>query len=138
MSPDVIGALRSSWFSPLEFAVHSRPRNRQPLKDISLPQVRDNVNRLRFMIHQAKDLSADQKAVIESLLGRRVREDETVSVRAIEAPPLSSERKHELAGLLRQHFAEIDARRKPGSAHEAEDVITEAMRSVRPGYRPRQ
>jgi hypothetical protein len=90
------------------------------------------------MIHQAKDLSADQKAVIESLLGRSVREDETVSVRAIEAPDLSGERKQELAASLRQHFAEVDARRKPGSAQEAEDVISEAMRSVRPGYRPRQ
>ena len=90
------------------------------------------------MIHQAKDLSADQKAVIESLLGRRVREDETVSVRAFESPVLSSERRPELSLLLKNHFAEVDARRRPGSAQEAEDVITEAMRSVRPGYRPRQ
>lgn len=30
----------------------------------------------------------------------------------------------------------MDAARKPVSEEEAEDIITEAMRSVRPGYRP--
>lgn len=34
------------------------------------------------MIRNAKDLSPDQKAAIESLLGRRILEDEAVSIRA--------------------------------------------------------
>jgi hypothetical protein len=34
------------------------------------------------MIRNARDLSPDQKAVIESLLGRRVLDDEAISVRA--------------------------------------------------------
>jgi hypothetical protein len=33
------------------------------------------------MIHKAKDLSPDQKTAIESLLGRTVAEDETISIR---------------------------------------------------------
>jgi hypothetical protein len=37
------------------------------------------------MIHSAKDLSPDQKAVVETLLGRRVLEDEEISVRAIQS-----------------------------------------------------
>jgi len=41
------------------------------------------------MIRNAKDLSPDQKAAIESLLGRRVLEDEAISVRAIQPPALS-------------------------------------------------
>jgi hypothetical protein len=90
------------------------------------------------MIRSAKDLSPDQKAAIESLLGRRVLEDEAISVRAIEPPALSDERKHELAEQLKQYFAEVDARRRPGSAEEADDIINDAMRSVRPGYRPHQ
>jgi hypothetical protein len=90
------------------------------------------------MIRNAKDLSPDQKAAIESLLGRRVLEDEAISVRAIEPPALSEERKHELAEQLKTYFAEVDARRKPGSPEEADDIINEAMRSVRPGYRPHQ
>lgn len=47
------------------------------------------------MIRNAKDLSPDQKAAIESLLGRRVLEDEAISVRAIEPPALSDQRRKE-------------------------------------------
>jgi hypothetical protein len=90
------------------------------------------------MIRNAKDLSPDQKAAIESLLGRRILEDEAISVRAIEPPALSDERKHELVEQLKKYFAEVDARRQPGSPEEAEEIINEAMRSVRPGYRPHQ
>jgi len=88
------------------------------------------------MIRNVKDLSPDQKAAIESLLGRRVLEDEAISVRAIEPPPLSDQRRQELAEELRKYFAAVDARRKPGSAAEAEEILTEAIRSTRPGYRP--
>jgi hypothetical protein len=90
------------------------------------------------MIRNAKDLSPDQKAVIESLLGRRVLEDEAISVRAIEPPPLSDQRRKELVEELGKYFAEVDARRKPGSAEEAEEILTEAIRSTRPNYRPHQ
>jgi hypothetical protein len=90
------------------------------------------------MIRNAKDLSADQKAAIESLLGRRVLEDEAISIRAIEPPALSEKRKHELTERLKKYFAEVDACRRPGSPEEAEDIINEAMRSVRPGYLPLQ
>ena len=90
------------------------------------------------MIHKAKDLSPDQRAAIESLLGRRILEDETISVRAIDSPSLSDERKRELVEQLKKYFAEVDARRKPGSSEEAEEIINDAMKSVRPGYRPHQ
>ena len=65
-------------------------------------------------------------------------EHEAISIRAIEPPALSEERKHELIEQLKKYFAEIDARRMPGSPEEAEDIINEAMKSVRPGYRPHQ
>ena len=90
------------------------------------------------MICNAKDLSPEQKAAIESLLGRRVREDEAVSVRTFEPVTVSHQRKLEIANELRKYFAEVDSARKPVSEEQAEEVITEAMRSVRPGYRPRQ
>jgi len=90
------------------------------------------------MIRNAKDLSPAQKAAIESLLGRRVLEDEAISIRAIEPPTLSNQRRQELADELRKYFAEVDARRKPGSPEEAEEILTEAIRSSRPGYRPHQ
>jgi len=88
------------------------------------------------MIHKAKDLSPDEKLLIEHLLGRRVLEDEAISVRAFEPPALSEERRLEIARQLQQYFSELDASRKAGSPDQADEVITEAVRSVRRGYCP--
>lgn len=90
------------------------------------------------MIHKAKDLSPDQKIAIESLLGRQLLDEEAISVRLIEPPALSDQQKRELAEQLRKYFAEVDARRHPASEEEAEDILTEAIRSSRPGFRPHQ
>jgi hypothetical protein len=35
-----------------------------------------------------------------------------------------------------KYFAKIDAQRKPVSEEEEEEIINEALRSTRPGYRP--
>ena len=88
------------------------------------------------MICNANDLSPDQKTALETLLGRRVQEGEAVSLRTFEPATVLPQRKLELANELRKYFAEVDAARKPISEAEAEDMITEAVRSVRPGYRP--
>ncbi|MFZ1135514.1 MAG: hypothetical protein WAN69_11225 [Candidatus Korobacteraceae bacterium] len=90
------------------------------------------------MIHRAKDLSPDQKLLIERLLGRRVLEDEAISVRAFEPPAIPDERRQEIADELKKYFAEVDASRSPASPDEADEVITEAIRSARPSYRPHQ
>ena len=90
------------------------------------------------MIHKAKDLSPEQKLAVESLLGRQVLDDEAISVRAVEAPALSDQQKRELAEDLRKYFAEVDSRRQPGSAEEAEGILADALRSSRPSYRPHQ
>jgi hypothetical protein len=88
------------------------------------------------MICNASDLSADQKAAIESLLGRRVHDGEAVSVRTFELASVSKQTKLEIVDELRKYFAEVDASRTAVSEEEAEEIITEAMRSVRPGYHP--
>ena len=67
------------------------------------------------MICNAKDLSPDQKAVIETLLGRRIQEDEAVSVRTFEPVVVSHQRRLEIANELRKYFAEVNAARKPVS-----------------------
>ena len=90
------------------------------------------------MIRHAKDLSPDQRRAIETLLGRRVLEDEAISIRAIEPPAVSQQRRKEIAEALKRYFAEMDAHRKPCSAGDAEEILTDAIRSTRPGYRPRQ
>jgi len=90
------------------------------------------------MICNARDLSPDQKIAIETLLCRRVQEGEAISVRTFEPVTVSHRRKLEIANELRKYFDEVDASRKPVSEEEAEDIVTEAMRSVRPGYRTHQ
>jgi hypothetical protein len=90
------------------------------------------------MIRNVKDLSPDQKTAVESLLGRSVSEHETVSVQAFAPPAISDQRRQEIAEALRQYFAEVDAKRQPVSAEEADDIINEAMRNSRPGSRPHQ
>lgn len=87
------------------------------------------------MILNAKDLSPDQKTVIENILGRRVPEDESVSVRAFEPPSLSDERRAEILHGLDAYFAEVDAQRQPVSTAEADRILNEALRSARPNYR---
>ena len=52
------------------------------------------------MICNAKDLSPDQKAAIETLLGRRIHEDEAVSVRTFEPVDVSHQRRLEIANEL--------------------------------------
>jgi hypothetical protein len=73
------------------------------------------------MIHKAKDLSPDQKMAIESLLGRTIADDETISIRALESASTpewlqQSWESAERLGLDRlsteEIEAEIDAARK--------------------------
>jgi len=90
------------------------------------------------MILNAKDLSSDQKAAIEGLLGRRVLDEETISVRTIEPTGISDQRKRELAEQLRKYFAEVDANRSNLPEADVESVLRESIRSSRPGYRPQQ
>jgi hypothetical protein len=90
------------------------------------------------MICSAKDLSPDQKSVLENLLGRRLLADEAVSVRAIEPPSISEQRRQEQSEQLKKYFAEVDSRRQPGSAEEADEILTEAIQSTRPRYRQHQ
>ena len=90
------------------------------------------------MIHKAKDLSPDQKAAVESLLGRQILEGEAVSVRAFEPAVLSDKRRQEIVDSLKRYFAQVDANSSSVSPGEAEKAVTEALRSTRPHYAPHQ
>ena len=59
-----------------------------------------------------------------------------VSVQAFERPLISEQRRREAAEALKNYFAEADAKRLPVFAEEADEIITEAIRSSRPGYHP--
>ena len=93
------------------------------------------------MLYRVKDLSPEQKQTIEGLLGRAVSNDEAVSVRAVPTATvipskLSPTQLIEALEGLDRYFAKVDDRRKPVSEEEEEAILTEAMRSVRPNYRP--
>ncbi len=65
------------------------------------------------MICNAEDLSPDQMAPVEHLLGRRVHAGEAISVRTFEPVSVSHERRLEIAEELRKYYAEVDASRSP-------------------------
>lgn len=90
------------------------------------------------MIRNATDLTPTEKAAVETLLIRRVQHGEAVSVRAIEQARIIPKERLKIANDLKKYFIETDATRKPISESEQEDAITEAMRNVRPRFRPPQ
>ena len=90
------------------------------------------------MIRNANDLTPTEKDALETLLGRRVQDSEAVSVRTFEQAGISPQERLQIADDLKKYFAEVDATRTPVPGSECEDAITEALRSVRPSYRPHQ
>jgi len=87
------------------------------------------------MIHKAKDLSPDQRTVIENLVGRSISDQEEISLRVLQPPKdISPERRQEILDGLNEYFSCVDAQRKPVSAEEADEIINEALRSARSVY----
>ena len=88
-------------------------------------------------LHSARKLPQPIRIALERLLGRTLSDNEAISVRAYqphEAP--SPEQQRHLIGELQSHFARIDERTKDIPDSEREEILDEAIRSVRPGYRP--
>lgn len=83
-------------------------------------------------------MSTDQRLAIEDLLGRRLRDDEKLSIRPIsitkEAPPLT--RRIEISEPMRYYFHRIDEQRKNAPEEEIDAAIDEALRHARPSYIP--
>ena len=90
------------------------------------------------MVHHVKDLSAEQRMAIESLLGRALLDEEALSIRPIpvtkDAPPLS--RRREIAKQMREHFAKLDQQTQDIPQDEMDGAIDEALTHVRPSYKP--
>ena len=74
--------------------------------------------------------------MIENLVGRRVLEDEAISVRAFEPPALSDELRRKISEELKRYYAEIDAQGRPGSTDDVDAILDEAIRSARPSFHP--
>ncbi len=86
-----------------------------------------------IMVHNVKDLSPDQRLAIESLLGRALRDEESLTIRptrVLKDSPSGAER----IGLFRQYFDHLDAlagRVKDVPEAEIDAAIDEAMQHVR-------
>ena len=90
------------------------------------------------MVYQVKDLSPEQRHAAEVLLGQPVAEEDAVSIERIEAgksaPPLSQEERMEAWRKLSERFAQTP---RPEVTETEEDAVaTEALRSIKPSYRP--
>jgi hypothetical protein len=84
----------------------------------------------------ARTLPPPVRNALEQLLGRAISDDEAISVRAYqphETPP--PDRQRAVAGELRHYFAKVDEKTKDIPASELEEILDEAIRSVRPSYR---
>ena len=93
------------------------------------------------MLHRVKDLSPEQKLAVEALIGRSVSEQESVSITAlppsqIQPSQLSGEERQAALEKLNRYFARLDAKRRPMTEEEEQALVTEALRSARPDYRP--
>ncbi|MGB6690416.1 MAG: hypothetical protein WBE76_21480 [Terracidiphilus sp.] len=85
------------------------------------------------MILQKEDLSPSQREAIEQLIGRRLLDEEAISLKAFSLDSLPDSERQAARKKLRE-FLNSD---RPGSRtpdEEFEAIFIEAMRSVRPGY----
>ena len=91
------------------------------------------------MLYRVKDLSPEQRQAAEILLGQPVSDDESVSIKRLGPStviPSSLSDAERIAALhaLNERFAAVPGPRV--SAEEEDAAVTEAIRSVRPNYRP--
>jgi hypothetical protein len=86
------------------------------------------------MIVQSAELTPNQKATLEELLGRQLLDRDAISVHTVSVP--SAAERLEATEKLREFLQDTKRPIPNCSEEELEDAITEAMRSVRPNYRP--
>lgn len=90
--------------------------------------------------HKVQDLAADDRHVVERLLGRSLNPDDVVELsvpsprHVIKEAPTGEERNRAF-DRLSAHFAMVDERVKDVPEEELEAAIEEALRSTRPSYR---
>ncbi|MBI1354145.1 MAG: hypothetical protein GC160_07350 [Acidobacteria bacterium] len=84
-------------------------------------------------IHNSRDLSAEERAVLERLLGRSLREGEAVGVQALrESPAPTGAERERAAEELRAAADALAMQIDPhASADELDSLIEEAIAAVR-------
>ncbi len=88
-----------------------------------------------MLVHRVKDLKPAIRAAIEAEFGRPLRDDEEVSIAASPAGESSEEGTRAAALLwLEAYYARMDEKTKDIPEQEIEQILHEAIRSVRPHY----
>jgi len=90
-------------------------------------------------IQKASQLPEEVKSAVEHLLGRPIDADEEVSVMAFRAHDAPAKRaRQKIARNLQAHMDKMTSRVKGVPEKEIDNILDEAMRSVRPGYTRRK
>lgn len=87
-------------------------------------------------LYIARTLPPPVRRAVEQMLGRALRDSEAISIQTYEpheAP--TPEQQRSMAAALRSHFTEVDRRAKGIPEDQQEEIVDEAIRSVRPRYR---
>ena len=85
------------------------------------------------MVHHVKDLSSDQRLALESLLGRSLREDESVTIRpalVLKGAP-SGEARARIAREYLDNLDELARRVEHVEEEEIDAIIDEAISHAR-------
>jgi hypothetical protein len=85
------------------------------------------------MVHHVKDLSSDQRRAIESLLGRSLRENESVTIRpaVVRKDAPQGEERARLAQHYQKHLDALAERVRDVPEEEIDLAIDEAIRKTR-------
>jgi hypothetical protein len=91
------------------------------------------------LIHRADELKPQTRAAVEAELGRRLADDEDVSIMAfaLHSAPSGEERDAARQGL-ETYLKRADSQRADLPEGDAEEALGEALQNARPGYRERQ
>jgi hypothetical protein len=88
-------------------------------------------------IQKTEDLSAAVRAALESLLGRALEADEEISIMAFRPHEAAQGPvRDQLAHRLNEQMDAMAERASDASDGELDEILDDAMRSTRPGYRP--
>lgn len=87
----------------------------------------------------AKQLTPVVREAVEQLLGRTLRDDEEISVRAYEPHEAPSQAvQNSIAEELGRLLQEVDRKSDRIDPSDREELLDDAIRSVRPAYRSRR
>jgi len=91
------------------------------------------------LVRQADDLRPETRAALGAEIGRPFQGNERVVILAFPEPDALTDQEHQaVIRRLEERFTRADERTKDIPEAEWDEILLEAMRSVRPGYQERR